>query len=112
MAVAITSLLSSWHLAFYRFGMFDCASLEVCLLEHMPTLDSVRGRRIEGLKAYDETTIQDLFTALRTALRGRQRRSPRESGCQHGSRSGYGYEEVLFGFSLFAARAGFNEAAV
>jgi len=70
MAAAIASLLTSWHMAFYRFGMFDRSRLEECLLEQMPILDSLRGRGIETLEAGDETIIQDLFAAFRTALRG------------------------------------------
>jgi hypothetical protein len=70
MAAAIASLLTGWHMGFYRFGMFDCGRLEECLREQMPILDSLRGRGIQTLEASDETIIQDLFAAFLTALRG------------------------------------------
>jgi hypothetical protein len=70
MAEAIGLLLKSWHMGFYRFGMFDLSALSKCVGENITDVNALRERDIESLCNEDEPTITRLFGAFTTALRG------------------------------------------
>jgi len=69
-ADGIGRLLKSWHLNFYRFGMYAQDKLEDCLSENLAVLDAIHERSTASLGQEDEEMIRSLFGQFTTALRG------------------------------------------
>jgi len=80
-ADAVTALLVSWNRAFYRFGMFNVATLEACIADNAEQVERFRTRDISSLAYEDEAYIEGLFRKFLEALRiglgsSRGRKSP------------------------------------
>jgi len=62
-------LLLTWNQAFYRYGLFDFESLEKCISNNRPLIESFRSRNISSLSSNDDENIKDLFGKFLQALR-------------------------------------------
>jgi hypothetical protein len=67
-ADALGVLLLTWNQAAYRYGAFDYAQVQSFLEAHVAALDDYRAMRLEEVKALNESTVSDIFTALLDAL--------------------------------------------
>jgi hypothetical protein len=81
MADALTVLLLTWNIPFYRAGPFDAARLESSLREHWQTISDFHGREIGSLCEQDRGLLDALFLDIMDATQivsggARGRKSP------------------------------------
>lgn len=66
---ALSVLLLIWNGAFYRYGPFDEALAESCLLQNSGSLAAFREREISSFCEADEAEVGRLFKAISDALK-------------------------------------------
>ena len=81
MTKAISSLLSIWHLVFYRFGNFSQEKLEECITDNLPALKNYQYLNLRefNLTESESDNIRLLFDSFLDATAGKNSKFTRRS---------------------------------